>query len=251
MKHFLFNSKAKNIPKNHKYMIDVNTIEDGKYNNVHHIRLFGGDGTINKFINKHDVRMITLHKYGSGNDLYRAFKKSVNTFTYNVNDLKFINGFGYGIDSHVCEVIENQANKAYFSSLIKSVINFKRFDLKLNIDDHFYSFNNCHTICIFNGQFFGGGIKIAPKAKLENEELDVVIFHELFGIKMFVAILLVLIKKHYLLKNNVFYTKANRICIFNDKTITYQIDGELITTSSNINISLNKPIKVKKSKKRF
>lgn len=251
MKHFLFNSKAKKVPKNYQKMRDVSTLEKGEYNNVQHVRIFGGDGTINNFINNHDVKMITLHKYGSGNDLYRSIKNNDTTFIYSANNFKFINGFGYGIDSYVCEVAEKNKKKSYFSILINALKTFKIFDLKVDIDNKFYQINNCYTISICNGKYFGGGVKIAPKAKLDSDELDVIIVHNIFGFKIIVALLLLLIKKHYLLKNNVLYVKAKSITIYNNDKIKFQIDGEVKSTNENINISKSKTIKIRKSKKLF
>lgn len=251
MRHLIYNSKAKKTPKKISKMSDVINLKQGEYDNVHHVRIFGGDGTINSFINNHDVKMITLHKYGSGNDLYRSIKNRVSTYTYNVNDLKFINGFGYGIDSYVCSVAEESSKKSYFSILIKALKNFKKFDLEVDIDGVNYQFCNCHTISVCNGKYFGGGIMIAPKANLEDEELDVVIVHDLHGLKIIPALFLLIIKKHYLLKNNVFNIKARNIKIYNNKSINFQIDGEVKTTSSDIVISKNNSIKIRKSKKTF
>lgn len=251
MRHFLFNSKAKRVPKNFAKMTDVVNVNKGEYDNVKHVRLFGGDGTINNFINNHDVKTVTLHKYGSGNDLFRSINNQANTFIYNANDLKFINSFGYGIDSYVCSVAEESTTKSYFSILIKALKSFKCFDLEVTLDEEKYSFTDCYTISICNGQYFGGGIKIAPKANLEDEELDVVIVHNLHGLKLIIALFLLVFRKHYLLKKNVFYTKATNITIFNNQPITFQLDGEVRTTSTNIEISKNKAIKVIKSKKKF
>lgn len=247
----MFNSKAKKTPKNWNKMIDVNTISQGEYDNVAHVRLFGGDGTINNFINNHNVKSITLHKYGSGNDLFRSINKKVLTHTYNVNEFKFINSFGYGIDSYVCEQVEKLEEKSYFRILLNSIKKFKKFNLKLNVDENEYIFNNCFCVCACNGRYFGGGIEIAPKASLENEELDIIVIHNLKGFKILLFLFMLVIKKHYLLKSSVFYIKGSNLKIYNDKNIIYQIDGEIKHTNSHIKVSIGNEITIKKSKKLF
>lgn len=232
-------------------MIDVNNLESGEYDNVKHVRLFGGDGTVNNFINNHDVSSISLHKFGSGNDLYRSIERKTFTYTYNANDYKFINGFGYGIDSYVCEQAEKTKAKSYFYILLKSVKNFKKFDLTLKIDNSVHSFSDCFCVCACNGTYFGGGVAIAPKANLSSEELDVIVVHNLKGLKIVLFLFLLLIKKHYLIKSSVFYQKSSNIIIYNNNDIVYQIDGELKHTSTDINISVNSPIIINKSRKSF
>ncbi len=250
MKHFLFNPKEKSKPKNYQEMIDVSSVKQGDYNGVEYVHLFGGDGTINNFINHHDVEKIILHRYGSGNDLLRSIDSCSSTFIYTANDNKFINSFGMGIDSHVCKVAREIGNKNYLKLLLKALPNFKKFDVKIIVDGEKHSFNNCYIVSVCNGKYLGKGIKIAPKAELEKETVDVVVIHDLFGLKIIWGLFLLMIQKHYLLKKNVFYKKASQVTIENNEDRWYQIDGEVKYEIKDIVISRGKPIKIEKAKTR-
>lgn len=243
MKHFLYNSYAKKLPKHYKRMVDMTTIENDC--SFKHVHLFGGDGTLNSFVNNYKVSKITLYKKGSGNDFYRSLKKTNNSWIYSANDLKFINGFGTGIDAVVCDSLSK--NKNYLKTLLKTLKEFKTFDLEINIDAKSKKFSNCHSLIVNNGKYIGGGFKVAPKANIEDPLLDVVVVHNLSKVRIAALLFLLIFGKHYLLKKSVYYTKASNIDVLNTN-ILYQIDGEVHTSDKPITISKYRKITVNKNR---
>lgn len=91
-----------------------------KLNNGDQIYILGGDGTINKFINRLGgvvpKQEIYLFKSGSGNDfindvkenetgdfiLLNKYLENLPTVEVNGNSYFFINGVGFGIDGYCC-----------------------------------------------------------------------------------------------------------------------------------------------------
>ena len=95
------------------------------------VYLFGGDGTLNRFINALDGAKVKNSVYyfpsGTGNDFCIDVDKQNATEPFLINDYienlpivtvdgkeyRFINGVGYGIDGYCCEVGDALKEKGY------------------------------------------------------------------------------------------------------------------------------------------
>lgn len=245
MKYHIYNKYSKIQPKNKERMQDLSSISDHVlYQN--HVYLYGGDGTINSFINKYTVKKLTILKYGSGNDFYKNLKKKQQTtYIYNANEHKFINGFGCGIDAHVCKTANNTKSKAYYKIVLESLKSYQTKNIDIEIDGKTYHFKNIVLLAIQNGKYFGGGLKIAPKANVQDEKLDVIIGHSLKNWQIYLILPLVKLGLHPLFKSKVFYKKASNIKILSTDLL-FQIDGEVHQSNKNIEISAYKSIVVNK-----
>ncbi|NIR51708.1 diacylglycerol kinase family lipid kinase [candidate division KSB1 bacterium] len=174
----------------------------------------GGDGTMNEVVNGFfkDGKLINPEarlgfiSLGTGSDWIRTFGAERNitgaaerlmTGTVKNCDLGlvqccdmqgkptkryFINvadaGFGAAVAYRV-----NRSTKAlgpfysYFSALVRALFAFRNIPVKLSIDE------NCEEQVVFsvvaaNGQFFGGGMWIAPEARVDDGLFEVVIVEE-------------------------------------------------------------------------
>lgn len=152
------------------------------------IVLAGGDGTINRFINRlHGVvpaHQIYYYPAGSGNDFWNDVKsKTVDGFILlnryleklpivEVNGEKhfFVNGVGYGIDGYCCEVgdrmrDEGKKNINYASIAIKGLLGrFKTSSATVTVDGIAHRFSHVWLAPTMNGRYYGGGMDIAPHA---------------------------------------------------------------------------------------
>ena len=172
------------------------------------IVIIGGDGTFHQFVNaikpnKVNCRVFALAS-GTGNDFSRDYKrKKMFEITHIINDLPlltindekehvFLNGVGCGVDSLVCyekDLAMKKGEKAsYFKVALNVIKNFKPYDLDLVIDGKTYHYKKVWFFVCNNGRYFGGGMKITPKAIREDDLLDICVVHGI-GIKKLLFIL--------------------------------------------------------------
>ena len=157
------------------------------------IWIIGGDGTLNYFINHYpDVSLpIAVFKGGSGNDfhwmLYRdlsteqQIEKVLNGSPTAIdlgicNGQYFLNGVGIGFDGAIVKDLlgkKKVAGKAsYLLSILKHVVGYGEKPCAIELGGLTFS-QSCFMISVANGQRYGGGFKVAPKASLSDGLLDV------------------------------------------------------------------------------
>lgn len=184
------------------------------------IIVVGGDGTIHEVLNGIGSHSMTLGviKNGSGNDFSRYFKtfehpKEIERFmrhpkkaqldvlkVKNGNFSKFmINNSGIGFDGLVCEYVNQSRLKkvpnkfrlgrlVYPYYVMKALKVFKPFPMTVAIDGDVTLYNRVWFLTVSNQPYFGGGMRIAPHAKANDQLLDVTIVHNLAAktfLKMF------------------------------------------------------------------
>ncbi|MGI6085525.1 MAG: diacylglycerol/lipid kinase family protein, partial [Acetivibrionales bacterium] len=157
----------------------------------------GGDGTFNEIVNAvADSPNVELGiiPCGSGNDiarylypvidplkLIRVLPASTSTSIDlgKLNDKYFVNIASIGFDAEV--VMNRQYFKkfplvsgpmSYWFSIFYSLIKLKKYNLRITLDNK-PSINKDYLLSIFaNGIYYGGGIKAAPLAKMEDGVFD-------------------------------------------------------------------------------
>ncbi len=156
----------------------------------------GGDGTANEIANGlvgTDV-VLALYPIGSGNDFARALgyprsRRRLGPFLAaarprrvdvgDVNGRVFLNAAGVGIDGHVAERVlasERVVGQAlgYFVGALVSIATYRPRWMRVTLDGA--SFEGDHLVVVAaNGTHFGGGMHVAPSAKLDDGLLDIVV----------------------------------------------------------------------------
>ena len=205
------------------------------------IYVVGGDGTITKTIagivgTKNKLGVIPA---GSGNDTYRTIKLLPKGETKidlaKINDTYFINVACTGVDAEVANNIDKlrktkiPTSQLYNASIIYTFVKFKNKTMKLhtNIKD----INSKYTILsICNGEYYGGGFNIAPKAELTDGLLDIYYAEKMPKIKM-IPLLLKMKKGKHEGKRKIHKFRTNHIEIDFEEEITFNVDGEKITNN--------------------
>lgn len=164
----------------------------------------GGDGTVLEAFNgiyNHDIALGIIPS-GTGNDFARVLdlthnlEENINKVIIGhteridvgrVNDKHFLNVAGLGIDSSILEKTEKvkkaiKGPMAYLLSTFMVLSKYKCQDIKITIDGCEMT-RHCYLVAIGNGSYYGGGMKITPKASLTNGLLEVVIIHKMPKIK--------------------------------------------------------------------
>ncbi len=214
------------------------------------IVICGGDGTLNRFINKigslelkNDVLYFPA---GSGNDFMKDLNRTqadgkftVNEYiknlpevNYNGRDYRFINGVGFGIDGVVCaegDRLRSKGKKVDYTSLaVKCLIKFKPVNATVTVDGVTKEYKKVWMTTTMKGRFFGGGMMIAPDQKRDSEdnEISVLIAHNLSRFKILTLFPSIFKGKHIKYTKNIDFFKCHSISVKYDRPCALQMDGE-------------------------
>lgn len=172
----------------------------------------GGDGTINEIVNGffENEKLINpeasfgVISFGTGGDWIKTLEipKSLENAASLIKDnrvkkcdlgfLKCLSLDGYPVSRYFINIADagfggtqvhlvNNSTKrlgpflAYLTGLLRTLITYKNKPVKIKIDDFFEQEQIVNSVVIANGQFFGGGMWIAPKAKIDDGLFEVVI----------------------------------------------------------------------------
>jgi len=163
------------------------------------ILLVGGDGTVHEAFSaiKETGLPLGLIPCGRGNDFARNIGLTLNLERscfipakplFREIDLPTVNNIPYG--SIACTGFDADVNRyardkrgyfggtpGYIICVIKALRAFRPFNAEIEIDDYHWG-GPVMMIAAANGPFYGGGMKIAPDAKMDDRLLDVCIIKE-------------------------------------------------------------------------
>lgn len=165
----------------------------------------GGDGTVNEVVNGLAASGATLALIptGSGNDLCRALGIGEDPLTaaltlcsgrHRLLDLGmvgnryFLNICGIGFDAEVAHAVNNGLRwlggaPAYLAGIVRALLCFKPVPLHLTLDGVELQAKGL-LVAVANGPYYGAGIKIAPKASLDDGFFEVCLIGELGKIEL-------------------------------------------------------------------
>jgi len=238
-------------------------INEFEENNIKHIIVFGGDGTVNSVARRvlyKDMGIVVIPG-GSGNDFSKSNWKDIEfqklIFSLKENkiyyefvdvgyieelDIYFFNSFGVGIAGNVAKNVKIFKN--YKISTVKSLaFDYRTFQIKVN------EIYNGKSISFHIGinKIEGHGIKMFPNAKNNDNLLDFVIFKNVPYFQTFIKILKVL-KGEHVSDKYVIYNQSNKIYFEIDKPLYGHYDGEVFKINEGkYNVfCLNKALKIVK-----
>lgn len=217
--------------------------------------VIGGDGTINEVINNYHGKEIIYLAYGSGNDLARSirFKKDVEIsklleskrfIEYDVgvvNDRKFCSGFDIGFNADIIKSANGSKLKKYFGKhiyLLKGIIGIlmlKKYKAEISWDAGEIMTNRLYLLNVMVQPYEGGGIKFAPDATGHGGKLRVMIMENISLATFVYNYSCLLLKKHNKLRK-VKQITTDRLTIKTNQKY-FQIDGELINNTEQLNVS--------------
>jgi diacylglycerol kinase (ATP) len=165
--------------------------------------IIGGDGTVNYFINQYPDCSIPLSVFagGTGNDLHwmlygktdvisqvdRLLEASPRPIDAGIcNGILFLNGVGIGFDGSIVKDLAGKSKwpgkTSYFISIIKHLWGYSEQWGKINTGEERMQ-GKYFLISVANGQRYGGGFQVAPKASLSDGLLDLNVVKEIAPIK--------------------------------------------------------------------
>jgi diacylglycerol kinase (ATP) len=211
--------------------------------------IFGGDGTLNQFINQNpEIKLpLSCFKAGSGNDFHWMIygeitledqvDKILNGDTIQVdagicNGHYFLNGVGIGFDGAIVKDLIGKkklgGKASYLVTVLKNIFTYKEKSFHIELPDLLIS-DECLMISIANGRRFGGGFMVTPKASLTDGLLDISIVGKIPSIKR-MRYLPYIEKGEHLDLPFIRYYMKDKITIRTSTEIQAHLDGEFYSS---------------------
>ena len=280
MKYLLFNSQTNNLKYKEEFEEAKAKIDNGEVINVADINyveflkslkeedeviLYGGDGTLNYFINAlgdyTPVNNIYLYPLGTGNDFYfdicgneakhplllNEYIKDLPTVHVNGMDKKFINGVGFGIDGYCCEMGDKIKAKNtgkpinYAGIAIKGVLfKYRRFKAKVVVDGVEYNYKQVWLAPTMKGRYYGGGMKITPEQDRKDCEKQVssVVYRGASRIYTLLVFTKIFKGEHVKHKKMVHIVKGKEVEVTFNRPTALQIDGETVLNVTTYKVTI-------------
>jgi len=147
----------------------------------------------------------------------------------------FINAAGMGFDAEVT-VRANAAPRVlggtvpYLSSLLTTLVKYRNKRITVSVDNETAYQARANSIVVANGQYFGGGMKIAPDAELSDGELDIVTLGDLGKVDLVRNVPRVYDGSHTT-HPKVDVRRARSVEITSPDRVLLQADGEVLGTA--------------------
>lgn len=242
-------------------VICQNVLEDDKYLEIlqkltkdDDVILVGGDGTLNKFVNKLGGKTpearVYLYANGTGDDFFKdvsggskdekilinKYIENLPTVTVKGETYYFINGVGYGIDGYCCEegdrlhaLSDKPVN--YTKIAIKGILfKYKAANATVTVDGVTKTYKKCYIAPTMNGRYYGGGMLVAPKQdRLGDGSLTFVTMYGKGRLKTLMVFPSIFKGEHVNHTDMVDTITGREITVKFDRPTALQIDGETIS----------------------
>lgn len=147
----------------------------------------------------------------------------------------FANAAGLGFDAEVTRRA-NAAPRAlggtvpYLSSLLTTLGTYRNKPVSVQVDDAEAWQARVNSVVVANGQYFGGGMKIAPDALLSDGDLQVVVLGDMTKLDLVRNVPRVYDGSH-ITHPKVATMSARRIAVSSTARLLLQADGEVLGTA--------------------
>ena len=125
-------------------------------------------------------------------------------------------------------------NGGYALSLAPALLRFRPFGLKLSVPeaanpgDFVPPAEHTALVAVFaNAPVYGGGMRVAPKAKMDDGQLDVCLIGDIRKLKLMSVFPSVYFGRHLGIREVEYFTTA-RVCVETDRPLDVYADGEYV-----------------------
>ncbi|RWZ59732.1 diacylglycerol kinase family lipid kinase [Halobacillus fulvus] len=226
----------------------------------------GGDGTLHEVVNglkNHSDVPIAFIPAGSGNDFARGLSlrhKGVELFRRIVTNPRkfafypgvfvmnkrhkhgqqyFVNSIGFGLDGAVVAEANRSLYRGWIRrlrlspltyplALIKAIRNYEPIDLDMRLDGVSHQLKQATMVTVTNHPYYGGGMKITPRAKLHQSKFHILIIEHIPKWKILALFMLVFFGAHTRIKG-VTEQEVSSVEIHANQPIPVQVDGQSAT----------------------
>lgn len=223
----------------------------------------GGDGTMNEVVNgffedgqpiSKDSRLVIFSR-GTGCDfiktlgikkgtedlfaiLARNEEKEIDVgcvnFIYKSAKMKtryFVNVADIGIGAETANRVNKHSKRlkgflSFMLGAVSTIILYKNKDFEVIIDDKTVIKERLNSVIIANGRYFGGGMKVAPDALLDDGLFDIIILGDLTKPELIKSFPLIYEGKH-LTHPKLKHYRGSRIKVKSSGNGLIEVDGEI------------------------
>ena len=222
----------------------------------------GGDGTMNEVLNGfyedekpiNPDAVLAVFSRGTGCDFIRSIKtdKGIESFaklikrqekrTLDVGKVKYLDYSGQSVVRYFMNVSDlglggettfrvNKASKvlkgflSFAIGALTTILKYKNKSFYLNIDDQVIIEERLNSVIIANGQYFGGGMHVAPNAKMDDGQFDIIILGNLNKLELIKSFPTIYNGTHLSNKKVKFYS-GKKITVKCKEKALIEIDGE-------------------------
>ena len=208
----------------------------------------GGDGTASEVAAGlvHSTTTLGLYPIGIGNDFARALGyprdaaalarglRAARPRKIDVGELNgrlFLNAAGVGIDGHVAERIRASARVlgrrlGYLAGALASIATYRPQPMRVTFDDGAVIEGRQLIVAAANGTHFGGGMHLAPGARIDDGLLEIIIGGDL-GRLASVAALARLYRGTHVNGSTIVRRQARSLAIALEHPLPIERDGEV------------------------
>lgn len=222
----------------------------------------GGDGTVNevaKGLINSKKGTLGIIPGGTGNDMSKSLgismdpkealevvvkgkKKDIDIG--NVNGYHFLNISGFGFDTEVLKRTETIKKKvkgklAYILGVLSALIGYKSKEAYFEIDEQIFK-RKTVLLAVGNGNYYGGGMKILPMSKNDDNYFDLCLVKDISNFKILFLFPSIFKGNHIKFKKYVETYKAKNIKVITKEDNIVNLDGELVSLGKEINFSIEK-----------
>lgn len=203
----------------------------------------GGDGNLNEVLNGiagSANKILGNIPSGSGNDFDRTLKQydtGIHSIDLGkINGRYFINVACVGLDADVANnvLITRQkkwipVSQRYNASIVYSYFHYKFKKLKIQMGKSAID-SECTILAICNGQYYGGGYRIAPHALLNDGLFDIYLVKKMPKPKI-IPVLFKLMRAKHESSPMVERYEDSKVIVDSDEEYKFNVDGEIITSN--------------------
>lgn len=237
------------LPRNVEHLHDVVAASGDKYPLV---LVIGGDGTVNQVVQHLNLQtqVLIVLPAGTGNDLARGLglPRSMSTYlrdlpdfeereidVWRINGRRFVNSAGFGLDAQVLTTMASSRGilaRNYVLAFVATLPRLRVFHIRAEEDGKTLVDGDVWWFVAMNSPFIGGGIPIAPNAKLDDGKLDIVAIHACSRWELVLKLPKVLAGRH-LSDSRVSVHQAGYFTVESkDQLDAVEGDGELLASES-------------------
>ncbi|MDZ7799033.1 MAG: diacylglycerol kinase family protein [Patescibacteria group bacterium] len=238
---------------------EAENIAREKANKYDIIVVLGGDGTINEVVNGLIGKNVVLAivPLGSGNDFAKALglkKKLKDNLEIilmgqekkvdigQVNQRYFVNVLGIGFDALVAQEMFARPRflkglPVYFYSLLKALKKYNFINVKIISEKNIKKEKELLMLAIANGNFFGGGFKITPRASIVDGFFDICLVEKMTRGYLLKNISKLIKGIHHELPEVNFFQSKNLV-IESKKELPVEYDGEILKGQKKLEIKI-------------
>lgn len=223
----------------------------------------GGDGTMNEVVNgffensrpiARDSRLVVFSR-GTGCDFIKSLgiKNSIEDLLAVLarNQAKqidigkvsfagteeetitryFLNVADIGIGAETANRVNKHSKRmkgflSFMLGAVSTIILYKNKDFDVVIDDEIVLSERMNSVIVANGNYFGGGMKVAPEAKMDDGVFDIIIFGDLSKVDLIRSFPLIYDGKH-LSHPKLKYYRGSRLKVSSGGKGLIEVDGEI------------------------